>query len=115
MGVPSPGTPTARDPGVATVLVVDPCADTVLSTSWLLRLWGYDVRTAGTGPAALEAARAYRPDAILMELRLPGLDGWQVARQLGQAGGRPARGLIAVTGCGSEPDRAQSRAAGFGC
>lgn len=98
-------------PGARRVLVVDPCEDTVLSTSWLLRLWGYDVRSAATRPLALEAARDYRPDAILMELRLPGLDGWQVARKLG----RPGPCLIAVTGRGSEQDRARSRDAGFTC
>jgi two-component system, chemotaxis family, CheB/CheR fusion protein len=107
--------PPVRVPVTSSVLVVDPCEDTVLSTSWLLALWGYEVRSAATGPAALEAARAYRPAAILMELRLPGLDGWAVARQLSQMGDRPARGLIAVTGCGSARDRARSRSAGFDC
>ena len=107
--------PTVQVPGTSSVLVVDPCEDTVLSTSWLLNLWGYEVRSAATGPAALEAARAYRPAAILMELRLPGLDGWAVARQLSRTGDRPARGLFAVTGSGSERDRARSRAAGFDC
>src|SRR4029079_9176563 len=80
--LPRTPVPWALQPAGGRVLVVDPCADTLLSTSWLLRLWGYDVRSAATGPVALAAARAYRPDVILMEPRLPGLDGWQVARQL---------------------------------
>ena len=111
----SPASVPAPPAAAHRVLVVDPCEDTVLTTSWLLRLWGYDVRSAATGPLALEAAREYRPDAILMEVRLPGLDGWAVARQLVDSDDRPARCLIAVTGHGGERDRARSRAAGFDC
>ena len=55
---------SARSPA-RRVLVADPCADTVESTAWLLRLWGHGVRGAGSGPEALEAALAYRPDVPL--------------------------------------------------
>jgi CheY-like chemotaxis protein len=82
---------------------------------WLLRLWGYAVETAASGPETLDAALADRPDAVLMELALPVLDGLRVARQLRQAGGGPAPLLVAVTGYGSEKDRARSREAGFDC
>ena len=97
------------------VLLADPCPDTVETMAWLLRLWGYAVETAVSGPEALEAALADRPDAILMELALPGLDGLQVARRLRQSGGGPTPLLVAVSGYGSEKDRARSRQAGFDC
>jgi two-component system OmpR family response regulator len=95
------------------VLVVDPCGDTVESTAWLLRLWGHDVRGAGTGREALEVARAYRPDAVLMEIGLPGLDGCQVARRLRQQGADREVLLVAVTGYGDEKNRRRSQEAGF--
>src|SRR5687768_9779401 len=87
------------------VLVADPCPDTVLSTTWLLRIWGHAVQGAGSGPEALEVARAYRPDVVLMEMGLPGLDGCAVARRLRQQGGGPELLLIAVTGYGDEVNR----------
>jgi two-component system response regulator MprA len=73
------------------VLLADPCRDTVESLGWLLRLWGFDVLTAETGPDALASALADRPDAVLMEIALPRLDGWQVASRLRGAAGRDAR------------------------
>jgi CheY-like chemotaxis protein len=97
------------------VLVADPCADTVESTALLLRLWGHDVRGAASGQAALELARAYRPDAILMEVGLPGLDGFEVARRLRQPGADPELLLVAVTGYGDEKNRRRSREVGFDC
>lgn len=106
---PRPVAPAGR------VLLADPCPDTVESMAWLLRLWGYSVETAASGPEALEAALADRPDAILMELALPGLDGLQVARRLRQSGGERTPLLVAVSGSGSEKDRTRSREAGFGC
>ena len=95
------------------VVVADPCADTVESTALLLRLWGHDVRGAATGPSALEVARAYRPDTILMEVGLPELDGFEVARRLRQSGADAELLLVAVTGYGDEKNRRRSREAGF--
>jgi two-component system, chemotaxis family, CheB/CheR fusion protein len=97
------------------ILLADPCRDTVESTAWLLRLWGYDVQGAGTGPETLEVALAYRPEVVLMELGLPGLDGCQVARRLRQQGTHPELLLVAVTGYGDEKNRRRSREAGFDC
>ncbi len=93
--------------------MADPCADTAESAAWLLRAWGFRVRTAATGPAALETALAHRPGAVVMEVGLPGLSGWEVARRLRQEYGRSAPLLVAVTGRGGEQDRARSREAGF--
>lgn len=100
---------------VARVLVADPCPDTLETTAELLRVWGYAVRTAASGPAALEAALADQPDVVLMELALPVLDGLQVARRIRGGARRPAPLLVAVTGYGTERDRVRSREAGFGC
>jgi two-component system CheB/CheR fusion protein len=76
-------------------------------------MWGHEVRGAGSGPEALEVARAYRPDAVLMEIGLPGLDGCEVARRLRRRRARPALLLVAVTGYGDERNRRRSREAGF--
>ncbi len=85
------------------------------STAWLLRLWGHEVRGVRTGREALEAAGAYRPDIILMEIALPGLDGCEVARRLRQQAVEPEVLLVAVTGYGDPKHRRRSREAGFDC
>ena len=97
------------------VLVADPCADTLETTAELLRVWGYAVTTAASGPEALDAALADRPDVVLMELALPLLDGLQVARRIREQADEPAPLLVAVTGYGAERDRVRSREAGFDC
>jgi two-component system CheB/CheR fusion protein len=104
-----------REAVAGRVLVADPCADTVETTAELLRAWGYDVRTAASGPAALEAALAERPDVVLMELALPLLDGLQVAVRIREWAGGWVPLLVAVTGYGTQRDRARSRKAGFDC
>src|SRR4051794_38272726 len=77
------------------VLVADPHTDTVESTALLLRLWGHDVRCASSGPEALGATLAYRPDAVLMEMGLPEMDGCEVARRLRKCEGAPQALLVA--------------------
>jgi DNA-binding response OmpR family regulator len=64
------------------VLVVDDTKDAADSLCLPLRTWGFDVRTAHDGPAALAAARAYRPDVALLDLGLPGMSGYEVCRRL---------------------------------
>jgi two-component system OmpR family response regulator len=99
--------------GARRVLLADPHADTVESTALLLRLWGHDVRCARSGSEALEAALAYRPDAVLMEMGLPGMDGCEVARRLRGHEGASQPLLVAVTGYGGERHRLLARRAGF--
>jgi signal transduction histidine kinase/integral membrane sensor domain MASE1/ActR/RegA family two-component response regulator len=95
------------------VLVVDDNADAADSLAQLLRLAGHEVRVAYDGPAALEAARTYRPDAVLLDIGLPGMSGYEVAKLLRtQPGPRPTL-LVAVTGYGRQEDRRRSREAGF--
>jgi CheY-like chemotaxis protein len=108
---PPPPTRRGRE-AVRRVLIADACPDTVESAAWLLRLWGHDVRGVRTGREVLDAARAYRPDVILMELALPEVDGCEVARRLRKQGG-PDVLLVAVTGYGDEKNRRRSREAGF--
>src|SRR5262245_58717126 len=103
--------PTAADR--LRVLVVDDCQDTRHTISLLLQLWGHDVRDARDGPAALTAAHAFRPHVVLLDIALPHLDGYRVARQLRQALGLGAALLIAVTGYGSDQDCARARESGF--
>jgi CheY-like chemotaxis protein len=95
------------------VLVADPCPDTIETTAQLLRMWGYEVVGVRAGPDVLDAVRRYRPEVVLLEIWLPKLDGWQVARRLRQQLGESTPRLIAVSGSGTEADRARSREAGF--
>jgi len=64
------------------VLVVDDSVDMCTTTARLVELWGHDARIAGDGPAALARAAEYRPDVVLLDLGLPGMDGCEVARRL---------------------------------
>jgi CheY-like chemotaxis protein len=95
------------------VLVVDPCPDTVASTAWLLRWWGHEVRAAADAPAALETARTFRPEAVLSEIALPGMDGCALARRLRQPDGAPEALLVAVTGYATSRYCRRCGAAGF--
>lgn len=95
------------------ILIVDPCPDTCATTAWLLRWWGHEVVVAHDGPAALGAARSFRPDYVLTELALPGMDGYTLAESLHGPGGVPEAVLVAVTGYGSAWYRRRSQATGF--
>ena len=95
------------------VLVVDDNRDASESLARLLDLAGYDVRVAYDGPAALELAQLYRPDAVLLDIGLPQLDGYEVARRLREQPATEHVLLIALTGYGHEQDRCRSREAGF--
>jgi CheY-like chemotaxis protein len=111
---PSPPTQNARPtaPSVR-VLVVDDNIDTAGSLEMLLRESGHDVRTAHDGPAALEAARDYRPNVVLLDIGLPGLDGYEVAQRMRQQSVLQNVVLVAMTGYGQESDRQRAQEAGF--
>jgi len=97
----------------ARVLVVDDNVDTARSIARLLNLLGHNVEIAHDGPTAIEAARAFRPDVFLLDIGLPTMDGYEVARLLrAEDCGKDAR-IIAITGYGQEEDRKRSLAAGF--
>jgi CheY-like chemotaxis protein len=94
------------------ILVVDDYPDNVASMAMLLRLYGHEVDTASGGSAAVAAALARPPDVVLLDISMPGMDGYEVARRLrGMFGDRVT--LLAITAYGSEEDRQHCRAAGF--
>ncbi len=95
------------------VLVVDDNVDAAESLADVLRALGHDVRTAHDGPAGLEAAADFRPDVALLDIGLPGLDGYEVARRLRRQPSFRSLVLAAMTGYGQEGDRRKARDAGF--
>jgi CheY-like chemotaxis protein len=111
------GGPTGILPRVARqssrVLVVDDNKDTAAGLLRLLKLLGHDVRVAHDGPTAIELARTHRPEIILLDIGLPGMDGYQVAKQLRREECCNNSLIIAASGYGQEEDRRRSREAGF--
>ena len=79
----------------------------------LLQLLGYEVAVAHDGPSALRLALQFRPDVMLIDIRLPLMDGYQLAQELRAGGELPGLHFIALTGCGQESDHQRSRDAGF--
>jgi PAS domain S-box-containing protein len=95
------------------ILVVDDNRDSADSLAMLLRLVGHDVRTAHDGRQALIVAATYRPDLVLLDIGLPGMVGFTVARQLRSQPELAEVVLVALTGYGSDEDRRQTQEAGF--
>jgi CheY-like chemotaxis protein len=81
------------------------------SLTILLQYQGVEVRVAYDGPSALKVAQEFRPRVVLLDLGLPGLDGWEVARQLKALDQAPY--IVAVTGHAGDKDRERSKAAGI--
>jgi CheY-like chemotaxis protein len=104
--------PAARQRTLS-VLVADDCRDATDSLSILLQLWGHDVRVAYSGRAALALAVADRPDVLLLDLAMPGMDGCALARQIRRHPSLDGSLLVAVTGYADEVHRRIGRAAGF--
>ena len=96
----------------AHILVVEDNPDSREMLKALLEGAGHQVRVANDGPGGVEAARLHRPDLALIDLGLPGFDGYEVARQIRRDLGRNIR-LIAVTGYGQAEDRHMTAEAGF--
>jgi CheY-like chemotaxis protein len=95
------------------VLVVDDNVDTAESLGMLLQLEGHAVRTAHSGSGAVAAAGEYRPDVVLLDIGLPGLDGFEVAKRIRKDPVHQGVVLVALTGYGQEADRQRSHEAGF--
>jgi len=98
--------------GPRRVLVVDDDRDAAESMTVLLELWGYEVRIAYDGRDAVGLAAAYRPEAVLLDIGLPGMNGYEVARRLRALPGCEQAMLVAVTGYGQDEDRRRSRESG---
>jgi CheY-like chemotaxis protein len=101
--------PTAEKPRI---LIVDDNKDLATSLARLLRLLGHEVETVFDGLLVLEAARAYCPGVILLDIGLPNIDGYRVARSLREEGFNETL-IIAVSGYGLEEDRRRSQEAGI--
>jgi signal transduction histidine kinase/DNA-binding response OmpR family regulator len=95
------------------VLLVEDNKDSAESLATVLRLLGHEVNLAHDGPAALVAAADFQPEVVLLDIGLPGMDGYQVAQRLRQEFGLTEARLIALTGYGQEEDRLRSLEAGF--
>jgi PAS domain S-box-containing protein len=98
--------------GELRVLVIDDNRDSADSARDVLRLLGNHVEAAYDGEAGIVVAARMKPQMILLDLAMPGMDGFEVRRRLGEDGGRDAF-LVAMTGFGNEDDKRRTRAAGF--
>jgi len=95
------------------ILVVEDNPDAAESFVTLLQLQGHEIRTAYSGLAALEVASSFVADVAFIDLGLPGMDGYEVARRLRAIPGFQATVLVALTGYGREEDKRRAQAAGF--
>lgn len=95
------------------ILVVDDNVDSAQSLAMLLRLTGNEVRTVHDGPSALEAAAAFVPDVVLLDIGLPGMNGLDAARRMREMPRLRDTVLIAQTGWGQQEDRRRTEEAGF--
>ncbi len=95
------------------VLVVDDNNNQVESIAMLLKILGCEVRAAHDGVSALEALKEFIPEFALIDIGLPGIDGFELARRIRKVDEFKNIVLIAQTGWGREEDRAESRQAGF--
>ena len=96
------------------ILVVDDNADIADSLAMLLRLEGHEVEIAYSAPGTFEAVQRMRPEAVFLDIGLPQMDGYEIARRLRADPAAEGVHLIALTGYGQEHDRERGRGAGFG-
>jgi CheY-like chemotaxis protein/two-component sensor histidine kinase len=104
---------TVVEPHPCRVLIVDDNHDSARSLSMLLEMGGHEVRICHDGPSGLAEAEAFCPEVVLLDIGLPSMDGFEVARQLRQRELSPRPLLVALTGYGQAEDVRRSREAGF--
>ncbi len=108
------GLATGGRPPRRRVLVVDDNVDAAVSLGRVLtRIYGQDVCVAHDGPSALRSAEEFRPEIVLLDIGMPGMDGYEVARHLRGRPDSSGATLVALTGWGQESDRQKSRLAGI--
>jgi two-component system, chemotaxis family, CheB/CheR fusion protein len=95
------------------VLVVDDEPAVAKSLAWVLKMDGHQVRVVQDGPSALTAAREEAAEVVLLDIAMPGMDGYEVARRLRRTPGLETMRLVALTGYGDEAVRQRTREAGF--
>lgn len=103
----------ATKPVSRRVLVVDDEADAALSLAMLLQAMGHEVCTVADGPDALEAVASFEPQVVILDLGLPTMGGYEIARRLRRTYGRQSLLLVALTGYGQEENRLRSLEAGI--
>ena len=105
---------TAHPIAARRVLIVDDNRDGADAIARLLRIMGHEVATEYEGSAALERAKNFEPDVVLLDLGMPGVDGFQVCQRLcAHAWSRQRPSIVALTGWGRKPDLARTKSAGF--
>jgi CheY-like chemotaxis protein len=105
---------SSQSPGPLKVLIVEDHPDARTTLRMLLSMaYGHSVYEAADGHAALQVVLQERPDVALIDLGLPGMDGYEVARRIRSTLGRDEIFLIALTGHGEHEDRLRTEAAGF--
>jgi signal transduction histidine kinase/ActR/RegA family two-component response regulator len=109
----SEATDTGVRAGATRVLIVDDNPDVAESLSMILEILGHHVRAVHAGAQALDAARANRPDVMLIDIGLPGMNGYDVARAVRAETALAGVVLVALTGYGTDEDKARSFAAGY--
>ncbi len=112
----APGSPQSRSLAAtenATILIIEDNPDSRRMLEAMLKLDGYTVSSAADGKVGLEAIRKLRPDVAIIDIGLPGLDGYQIARQIRSADSYNDVFLIALTGYGRPEDRRAVQEAGF--
>lgn len=102
-----------RQPEVLRVLVVDDNADAADSLAGLLRLRGHEIRVAYSGAKAIALAQVFQPDLAFLDIGMPDMSGYDVARRLRQVPGLERMMMTALTGWGTDVDRARSADVGF--
>ena len=108
-----PGAKRAQPGQTWRVLIVDDNADSADSIAAILETSGHEVEVAYSAQKALEMAVEHQPDIVLLDIGLPDMDGYEVAKHLRQTPELKEMRLIAITGYGQESDRQRSREAGF--
>jgi PAS domain S-box-containing protein len=104
--------PEVRRPSLR-VLAVDDNGDITQGLATVLRIWGHNVRTASDGAMALEVATSFAPEVVLVDLGMPRVDGFEVARRLRQTAQGPSALLVSMSGLIEEETDRQIREAGF--
>ena len=95
------------------ILIIEDNIDQAESLAALLQLWGYEAQTANEGTAGIVVAETFRPDVVLVDLGLPGISGYEVARRLRAHPELKNVWIVAQTGWGDTTDRRRTSAAGF--
>ena len=94
------------------VLLVDDNPDVADTLAMVIGLWGYDVQVGRDGPEGVKLAQEFLPHVVLLDIGLPGMDGYETAREVRRQGGRSVV-LVALTGQDQQEAGARSRDAGF--